>query len=734
MLPVESPFKTYTGLDGKPLHNGYVYFGQPNQNPLTAPVTVYWDAAGTQPAAQPLRTTNGYIMRAGTPANVFINDAYSELVRDSKGAQIFYARTSDSFSIAGQVLQLFTSIGSSLIGFIQAGVGAVQGTIQDQLRETLYAENYDTLAHAITAAAGKHLVLNHTYAVDNSVADGLVIAVDNIRISGEGTINFSSIVNNGIKITGKGVTIEGITVKGPGTYDTSATGGAVVPGLIYIDGTGLTEPINCRIHKVKVLEPGKMGIVAYKAVGFDITDCRVENSRPVATWLNTSNNHLIRIYSCANYKVQDNQLRGFSEGIVVQAYPATDYNFDDFSGTIGNKTRKGILSGNVVLGTYDHCIYFSNDNEHYVCSNNFLWMASVAEGGEGTCSLKLEGGYFEACGNYSREGIQMRNPYYGRVENNMVPIYSGRGTASNPSKFGILSQDTIYQRDTIGMSICNNTIVVMGGVEVDAGIWIQGAVWAGYQSRIINLSICNNNIYGVGKSTTGEGYGIGVHQDMPIVAGVVTGSTGSGVTISGNTIDMSTFTGYGAGLGSYGIELLNIDFATVTGNTARNFSLRGVNALGMRYSMVGNNTLIGNAASASQKFATFENASTPALHVDSVSNTYGINHAENVAIKYFPAHQSTVCADLLPLVNAGAVNFNQTISSYDVAQVFLWAPTAGALTLTLSVGRPWCVGQKLDVVNKGSQPFTVTNTGTVVAIDTKVTFCCTGSNTFITYV
>jgi hypothetical protein len=39
----------------------------------TAPVTVYWDAAGTIPAAQPLRTVNGYIMRGGTPANVFFD-------------------------------------------------------------------------------------------------------------------------------------------------------------------------------------------------------------------------------------------------------------------------------------------------------------------------------------------------------------------------------------------------------------------------------------------------------------------------------------------------------------------------------------------------------------------------------------------------------------------------------------------------------------------------------------
>ena len=31
MLPVEQPFKTYTGLDGKPLNNGSVYFGLPSR-------------------------------------------------------------------------------------------------------------------------------------------------------------------------------------------------------------------------------------------------------------------------------------------------------------------------------------------------------------------------------------------------------------------------------------------------------------------------------------------------------------------------------------------------------------------------------------------------------------------------------------------------------------------------------------------------------------------------------
>ena len=141
MLPVEQPFKVYTDRDGDPLDGGYIYFGQPGQNPITAPVTVYWDAAGTQPAVQPLRTTNGYIMRSGTPANVFFDGSYSELVQDSKQRQVFYARTSDDFSIATTVqnfiVNLAESTGSSLIGFIQAGVGAVKRALQDKLRERI---------------------------------------------------------------------------------------------------------------------------------------------------------------------------------------------------------------------------------------------------------------------------------------------------------------------------------------------------------------------------------------------------------------------------------------------------------------------------------------------------------------------------------------------------------------------------------------------------------------------
>lgn len=153
MLPVEQPFKTYTGLDGKPLDNGYVYFGMPNLNPITNPVTVYWDAAGTIPAAQPLRTVNGYIMRAGTPANVFFDGAYSELVQDSKKRQVFFARSSDDFSIASLVIGLSKSLGAGLIGFMQSGIGAAFRTVLDKLRDNVNVRDYGALGDGTDATA-----------------------------------------------------------------------------------------------------------------------------------------------------------------------------------------------------------------------------------------------------------------------------------------------------------------------------------------------------------------------------------------------------------------------------------------------------------------------------------------------------------------------------------------------------------------------------------------------------
>jgi hypothetical protein len=89
MQALEAPFKLYADTSGKPLDQGYVYFGLSGQDPVAHPVTVYWVAAGTITAAQPLRTVNGYIVNGTAPANVWFSGAYSEKVTDKNGVTVF---------------------------------------------------------------------------------------------------------------------------------------------------------------------------------------------------------------------------------------------------------------------------------------------------------------------------------------------------------------------------------------------------------------------------------------------------------------------------------------------------------------------------------------------------------------------------------------------------------------------------------------------------------------------
>jgi len=89
---IVSPFPFFTDTTGAPLEGGYIYIGQSNLNPETAPVNVFWDAALTIPAANPVRTVGGYPSRQGTPSRFYsATDTYSITVRNKNHALVFSA-------------------------------------------------------------------------------------------------------------------------------------------------------------------------------------------------------------------------------------------------------------------------------------------------------------------------------------------------------------------------------------------------------------------------------------------------------------------------------------------------------------------------------------------------------------------------------------------------------------------------------------------------------------------
>lgn len=90
-LQVAPPFPIFTDQNGLPLDEGFIYIGTINLNPETSPISVFWDAAMTQPAAQPIRTVNGYPSNGGRPAIVYVNEQHSLTVRNLSGVLITYS-------------------------------------------------------------------------------------------------------------------------------------------------------------------------------------------------------------------------------------------------------------------------------------------------------------------------------------------------------------------------------------------------------------------------------------------------------------------------------------------------------------------------------------------------------------------------------------------------------------------------------------------------------------------
>ena len=138
------PYPIFTDKSGTPLDNGYLYFGTVNLNPETNPITVYYDSALTQPAAQPLRTSNGYVMRNGSPAIIYANSQFSVTVRDKKKSLVIY-------SPVGYGILPGTSVtGTGQITYNQGGTGAVSRVLTSRLQDYVSVKDFGAVGDGVT--------------------------------------------------------------------------------------------------------------------------------------------------------------------------------------------------------------------------------------------------------------------------------------------------------------------------------------------------------------------------------------------------------------------------------------------------------------------------------------------------------------------------------------------------------------------------------------------------------
>lgn len=223
-LSIQPAYPIFTDTAGQPLDNGYIWIGTVNLAPQTNPISVYWDAALTQTAAQPLRTSGGYIVNSGTPAVIYADSDYSILVQNAKGSAVYSSlAATDRFS--GVVVK----VDASDVDYTSPGTGAVTTTVQEYLQQVVNVTDFGAdstgvldATSAITAAityaktlTSPQLIINAGTYTTSSVLTfdlpefstitfigSIVSSVSNdpaIRI-GSTTANIAGITATGIKV------------------------------------------------------------------------------------------------------------------------------------------------------------------------------------------------------------------------------------------------------------------------------------------------------------------------------------------------------------------------------------------------------------------------------------------------------------------------------------------------------------------------------------------------------
>ena len=152
-LSISVPYPVFSGRDGLPLDNGYVWIGTANLYPITNPIAVYFDEALTVQATQPLRTINGFISNAGTPAQVYVDAvSFSILVQDSKGTMVYNFPDGTGVSV---------NLDSCSVTYDPPFTGAVAYPVCEKLEQTVSVKDFGATGNGTTDdTAAIQLALN----------------------------------------------------------------------------------------------------------------------------------------------------------------------------------------------------------------------------------------------------------------------------------------------------------------------------------------------------------------------------------------------------------------------------------------------------------------------------------------------------------------------------------------------------------------------------------------------
>lgn len=489
---VQTPFPTFLDTSGSPLNDGYVYIGTTGINPETSPLSLFWDADLTQPAANPVRTINGFFSRSGSPGRIYIaSDECSVTVRDKNkvlaytdlraattsflGETNTFIRTVDQFNDGvGFTAGVSTQVTLSVAPASEANVLVTfDGVVQHQSTFTL-SSNVITFDAAIPAGTSQVQVLSgKTAPIGASTAD---------------LVNYTAPGTGGKTLT---------TASALGTfcftswYDSIQEALNTGASVVYLDddhtqATGVTVPAG-------VLFADFGGSITITATGVDAVtlggdNARAQNLRVIGP--GSGNGRGIYASGITNPSINGNKVSGWTFGIQVSDCYSYDIN--------GNRIWNGVYNASSAADIF---VYSSTDGERGVITGNFC-LSNIDSG----ISVALQNADFNVI---IKGNIVIPCDAYGEAELDFADIYQ---------RYGIIVG---YNGGLETRAVVEGNIIRKSGY---AGIYTQGGTFP-----VGTVTVRGNIVSFCGYSTK-------YPADVSLRAGIHLKSGGNGDVCTGNIV------------------------------------------------------------------------------------------------------------------------------------------------------------------------------------------------------
>lgn len=492
-LSIQPTYPIFTETDGLPLENGYIWIGTVNLDPQGNPINVYWDAALTILASQPIRTLNGYPSRSGTPARLYVNSDYSIRVQNSKGSMVYSApAATERYNDA-----VISGINAEDVLYDPPFLGGVQTNVEAKLAQTVNVKDFGAVGDGSaddTAAI---------HAAIDALASGTVEFG-----SGTFVISANIALKSNVSLRGLGATLTFLTPYADDTGMLDDSGGAIenvtIDGIVFDGGGTWTN--------VQFANPYGGG----NSVGFTNGQRGIalfnSSSKKVTIKNNTFTGLEQGVYTgvCQDILIEGNIFDTIGKAAIGASCVHSTISNNVIRRVLGNLTNAGVVS--VAESKFADGIYFYGAQNVSVVGNVIEDCIRIG--------VVLEGDGVTLCSNVSISGNSLKNFNSCRGTEFNAAIWSEGGkidytcsatgnvcdntgaVAGTNSSYGILGTrltmtgNTITAFDlgitSVELKAFNNTIQNCG----QSGIQLGGQL-AGRTSALIGNHISNNGACGI---------------------------------------------------------------------------------------------------------------------------------------------------------------------------------------------------------------------------------------------